>query len=240
MKINEMWPGGPRLYSDGAFQIGTDAVLLSDFPEMGGVRRVCDLGAGSGIISILLAWQHPEITVDGIDLLPQAAQTAKENAALCGLTDRVRFIQGDLRRHRELLKAGDYDLVVTNPPYYPAGSGKSAADGDTATARDERSCTLRDVCAAGAYLTRYGGRFAMVHKPERLGEVICAMHEAGLEPKRLRLVQHTAGSPPSLILIEGRRGGRPSLKIQAPLLLTDENGGESREIRRIYHRRQDT
>ena len=66
------------------------------------------------------------------------------------------------------------------------------------------------------------------------------MHEAGLEPKRLRLVQHTAGSPPSLILIEGRRGGRPSLKIQAPLLLTDENGGESREIRRIYHRRQDT
>jgi tRNA1Val (adenine37-N6)-methyltransferase len=125
---------------------------------------------------------------------------------------------------------------VSNPPYYAEGRGKSSLKDGRASAREERTCTLADVCAAASYLTRWGGLFALVHKPERLAEVICALRENGLEPKRLRFVQYNAEAAPNLILIESRRGGKPSLRIEAPLILADEYGNDTEEVKRIYHR----
>ena len=104
-------------------------------------------------------------------------------------------------------------------------------------AREELTCTLSDMIEAARYLTRWGGRFCLVHKPERLSEVLCALSAGGLEPKRLRLVQNKPDAAPSLFLLECRRGARPSLVIEPPLILTDGNGGESDEIIRIYHRK---
>ncbi|MEL7604177.1 MAG: methyltransferase, partial [Bacillota bacterium] len=105
-----------------------------------------------------------------------------------------------------------------------------------ATAREEKSCTLKDLCLAARWALRWGGSFALVHRPERLSEAFCAMTQAGIEPKRLRLVSHSALKAPSLVLIEGRRGGRSGLKIEAPLVLTDVTGGDSDELQRIYKR----
>jgi tRNA1Val (adenine37-N6)-methyltransferase len=239
---DELWPGGPRFIRDpAAFRLGTDAVLLADFASQGTGRnsrgiRACDLGCGTGVIAILLAWDNPVLTADGVELQPRWADIARENARLNGFEDRVRVIDGDLRACRGFMQAGAYDLVVANPPYYPSGSGKSAENDETARAREEQTCTLDDVCAAAAYLTRWGGRFALVHKPERLSDVIFALKTHSLEPKRLRLVQHKAGSAPNLILIESRRGGNPSLTIEPPLILADENGRDTDEVKRIYHR----
>jgi tRNA1Val (adenine37-N6)-methyltransferase len=126
--------------------------------------------------------------------------------------------------------------VLCNPPYFPVSSGKSSENEKLALAREERSCTLSDVCAAGAYYTKWGGRFALIHRPERLSEVLCAMSASGLEPKRLRFVQNTAESLPSLILAEGRRGGKAGLAIEQPLILT-RDGRDTEEIERIYHRK---
>ncbi len=95
---------------------------------------------------------------------------------------------------------------------------------------------MGDVCAAASYLTRWGGRFALVHKPERLAEIICTLREYGLEPKRLRFVQHKAESAPSLFLLESRRGGNPSLTIEPPLILADAHGNDTEEVKSIYHR----
>ena len=148
----------------------------------------------------------------------------------------MRVVTGDLRAHRAFLTAGAYDLVVANPPYYPSGSGKLPQSKMFGTARSEQSCTLADVCAAARFLTRWGGRFALVHKPERLTDVIRALTDHDLEPKRLRFVQNRADSSPSLLLIESRRGGNSSVTIEPPLLLTDGNGNDSNEIKRIYHR----
>ena len=106
-----------------------------------------------------------------------------------------------------------------------------------AHARDERTCTMQDICAAMAYLTRWGGSAALVHRPERLSELLCALTDAGLEPKRLRTVAHTAHAAPSLVLVEARRGGKPGLKLLPPLALCAPDGTDSEEIRRIYHRR---
>ncbi|MBR7082218.1 MAG: methyltransferase, partial [Oscillospiraceae bacterium] len=117
---------------------------------------------------------------------------------------------------------------------FPVGSGKSAKSENTAIARDERMCTLSDVCRAAAYFTRWGGKFAIVHRPERLSELFCEMTKNGIEPKRLRLVQETEGSPPNLVLVEGRRGGNPGLSIEQPLVIRDADGCQTDFVNRIY------
>ncbi len=237
MITDELWRGGPVFIRDkDAFRIGTDSVLLSSFARKGRARRVCDLGCGAGILAVLLAWQDDARTADGIELQPDWAVTARENVKLNRLDGRVNIVSGDLRCCRDFFKAGAYDLVVSNAPYYASGSGKSSKNDSTAAAREERTCTISEVCAAAAYLTRWGGRFALVHKPERLAEIICALRDSGLEPKRLRFVQHKAQSAPNLVLLESRRGGSPSLTIEPPLILTDGSGNDTEEIKTIYHR----
>ena len=238
MIVDELWPKGPRFIRGGGFPLGTDAVLLAAFAGNVRARRACDLGCGTGIIALLLAWNSPFLTVDGVEIQPEAAETARKNAEMNGLSDRMNIITGDLRDHRSLLPAGGYGLVASNPPYFPSGSGKEAADAGIAAARDERSCTLDNVCEAAAYLTKWGGRFVMVHRPERLSEALCAMTARGLEPKRLRMVQYSAASAPNLVLIEARRGGKPGLTILPPLVMTDADGKDSEEIIRIYHREE--
>ena len=95
---------------------------------------------------------------------------------------------------------------------------------------------MQDICTAMAYLTRWGGSAALVHRPERLSELLCALTAAGLEPKRLRFVHHTAAASPSLFLLEARLGGRPGLTAEPPLLLRGPDGGETEDVRRAYFR----
>jgi tRNA1Val (adenine37-N6)-methyltransferase len=234
-EFTELWPGGPRfLQADGTFPLGTDSVLLADFANTAGVKKACDLGSGTGALSVLLLAGTPALALDGIELRPDAAERCRENLAANGW-NASGIITGDLRDHRKLFKAGAYDLVVCNPPYFPAGSGRTPNDPARADARSETACTITEICAAAAFLCRNGGAFSLVHRPERLAEVLCAMSGAGLQPKRLRFVSHKAESAPSLVLIEGRRNARPGLAVAAPLILCKPDGSDSDEIARIYH-----
>ena len=106
------------------------------------------------------------------------------------------------------LPAGGFDLVISNPPYFPVGSGKSGGP-----ARSEEFCSLAELCAAAGQLVKNGGRFALCHRPERLVDVLCALRSRGLEPKRLKLVSHSPDRPPALALVEAVRQGRPGLTI---------------------------
>jgi len=236
VNYDELWPGGPRFrQAEGSFRLSTDSVLLADFAAGVRAKRIFDLGCGAGVLPVLLNVSHPESEIGGIELQPASADLCRENLRDNGM-DCSGILTGDLRAHRSLLTAGAYDLVVSNPPYFAADSGYTAPRESRATARDERECTLNDVCAAAAYLTRWGGAFCMVHRPERLSEIFCSLTAAGLEPKRLRMVQHREGAAPNLVLIEARRGGKPGLKLDAPLLLCAPGGGDSDEVKRIYHR----
>lgn len=232
----ELWQGGPLFAQAEHFKLGTDCVLLADFVNISGAGRGIDLGCASGAIALLLLERSERLHMTGLELLPEAAALAEANMAANDLTGRSRIISGDIKAHRGLFAAGSFDLVVANPPYFPLGSGYLSPDKQRAAARGEMDCSLADICAAAAFLCRTGGSFSLVHKPERLSEVFCAMSAVGLEPKRLRLVCHRADSAPSLALIEGRRGGKPGLKIEAALILADSEGRESLELRRIYHR----
>ena len=171
-----------------------------------------------------------------MELLEDAAELAEKNMEKNALQDRSRIICGDIRRHRELFKSGSFDLVAANPPYFPVERGKLSPDEKRSGARGEVSCSLEDICAAASYLCCTGGSFSVVYKPERLSELFCAMTAHGLEPKRLRLVCYRQDSAPSLVLVEGRRGGKPGLDILPPLILTGPEGGDSQEVLRIYHR----
>lgn len=233
--IDELWRGGPRyIQRAGVFKLGSDSVLLASFAKLGRVRRVCDLGCGGGIISVLLSAYKNGLIIDGVEIDESAAHLCRENAELNGFGDKINVILGDIKNHRAILTAGGYDLVISNPPYFTRGSGYSSAD--MSIAREEGQCALGDVCSAAAYALRWGGSFCLVHRPERLGEIFCLMSASGIEPKRLRMVQHKAESAPNLVLIEGKRGANPGLTIEPPLIMTGGDGGDSEEIRKIYRR----
>ena len=233
-------PGGLRfVYDDVHFRPGTDTFLLSSLPRLKPGYRVCDLGCGTGLLSLLLLQRQPQLQVTGVEIEPEAAELCRWASGENRLGDRLRTVTGDLRKIRSLLPAGAFDLVVCNPPYYPPGSGKVPSAAPLRNARSEHGCTLEEVCAAAAYLLRWSGSFCLVHKPERLTDVLCTLRSASIEPKRLRMVSCRDGQAPSLVLLEGRRGGRPGIRIEPPLILETPEGTPTREMDVIYFRKQE-
>lgn len=236
----ELKPGGLRfVWADHLFRPGTDTFLLSSLPRLRPGLRVCDLGCGTGLLGFLLLQRQPDLRIAGLDIQPEAAALARRAAAENGLTERLDFRCGDLRQVRGIFPAGCFDLVVCNPPYYPPAGGKLSADGARRTARSETEASLADLCAAASYLLRWGGKFCLVHKPERLADVLCALRDAGTEAKRLRFVHSRAADPPSLFLAEGCRGGRPGITVEPPLILQNGDGTPTAELNAIYFRNQE-
>ncbi len=202
-KMEQLGPYRLR-WPEGVFPLGSDALALGAFATLRRGWRVCDLGTGSGVLLLLLAGREADLELCGVELDPLSARTARENLAENGLRGAV--VAGDLRTPH--FPAGRFDLVVSNPPYFPVGAGMSGGP-----ARSEETCTLDGLCAAAARLVRNGGRFALCHRPERLADVVCTLRAHGLEPKRMRLVSHGPGHRPALLLMEGVRQGRPGLEI---------------------------
>ena len=192
-------------WEEGVFPLGGDALALGAFSTVKPGWRVCDLGAGSGALLLLLAQRAEGLALTGVDIDPLAAQTARENLEANGLAGEI--ICGDLRAVP--LPAGSFDLAVSNPPYFPLGSGASGGP-----ARSEEHCSLEELCSAAGRLVKNGGRFALCHRPERLADVICSLRAHGLEPKRLKLAAHGPGRPPSLLMVEAVKQGGPGLTIE--------------------------
>jgi len=233
-------PDGYRfVYDDALFPPGTDTFLLSSFPRLKPGLRVCDLGCGTGLLGLLLLQRQSALTLTGVEIQEAAVRLAARAVEENGLTDRFILCHDDLRNVRSCFPSGSFDLVVCNPPYYPPESGRMAEDPSIRTARSEISCTLEDVCAAAAYLLRWGGSVALVHKPERLTDLLCTLRSHAMEPKRLRFVCRDGVSAPSLVLVEARRGGKPGLTVEAPLILQNPDGSPSAEVDAIYFRQQE-
>jgi len=233
-------PGGYRfVYDDALFPPGTDTFLLSSLPRLKPGLRVCDLGCGTGLLGLLLLQRQSALTLTGVEIQETAVRLAARAVEENGLTDRFTLCHDDLRNVRSRFPSGSFDLVVCNPPYYPPESGRMAEAPSIRTARSEISCTLEDVCAAAAYLLRWGGSVALVHKPERLTDLLCTLRSHAMEPKRLRFVCRDGVSAPSLVLVEARRGGKPGLTVEAPLILQNPDGSPSAEVDAIYFRQQE-
>lgn len=237
VKQDQLWPGGFRFFfDDDLFQPGTDSFLLGSFPRLRRGARVCDLGAGTGLLGLLLLAREPSLQVTNVELQEAAVELARQNAALNGLSDRVTNLRVDLRDKTRLPPAGTFDLVVSNPPYFDAARGAVAKGTERGLARADCTCTLSQLCTAAARFLRHGGSFCLVFRVERMAELFACLQGCALEPKRLRLVQNTAQSAPKLLLLEARKGGKPGLSVAAPLLLRGPDGGESEELAQIYFR----
>jgi len=231
-----LWESGPLFAQAEHFKLGTDSVLLADFVKLSGTKRGIDLGCASGAISLLLLTKHEKLHMTGLEIVPEAATLARENMAANALAERSEIICGDIKAHRSLFKTGSFELVVANPPYFPVERGFQSPDEGRAGARGESLCSLEDICAAAGFLLKTGGSFCLVHKPERLTDLLCAMRSARLEPKRLRFVQKTAEAAPSLLLAEGRLGGKPGITVEPPLILQQPDGTPTAETDAIYYR----
>ena len=216
--LDELWPGGPRYRQfEGVFPLSSDTAWLGAFVRLGKAQSVCDLGCGGGALSLQLLGRKPALKVSALDILPEAAEAAKFNASLNGFDVDVRC--GDLRDWRSFFAPGSFDLAVSNPPYWKCAF--PATEGSRGVARQE-SCTPAELCIAASGLLRLRGKFCLVYPPERLGELICAMTEALLEPKRLRLVHRDASSPPCAALLEGVKGGGKGLSVLPPYFTEGE------------------
>ena len=204
---------GPYVYrqSDTCFPLGGDSLALAAFASVRRGDRVCDLGCGAGALLLLLAARVSPLALSGVEYCPEDAAMARQNLAENGLEGAI--CTGDLCAVCKTLPAGGFSLAISNPPYFKAGSG-----GCGGPARMEGDCALEDWCAAAGRLLKNGGRFALVHRPERLCDLFAALRSAGLEPKRLRLLQHGPDCPPSAVLLEAVRQGRPGLEILPTLL----------------------
>lgn len=215
------------------FCFSLDAILLANFATVKSRAFCGDLGTGTGVIAFLLA-ARGAAKVDGFEINPVVADLARRSVALNQLEAVVSVHTLDLREIKGRFPAGSLDLVTSNPPYRALGKGKISVIDDVAIARHEITATLVDVVRAAKYLLKYRGRFALVHLPERLSEIMVAMHDAGIEPKRLRMVQASLRKKPGLVLVEGVVGASPGLKVEAPLLVYQENGDYAQAILDYY------
>lgn len=236
MKGMQLWPEGPFFQDAAQMRLTTDSVLLADFAALRGGEKGADLGCGSGVLMTLLLWRESGLHMTGLELQPEALRLAEENLRRNGLQERAALIGGDLRETVKTLPGGGFDFVISNPPYFQTESGIRSPDAGRELARGETALTLPELCGAAARLCRSGGRVYFCHRPERLVSLLQEMRLHRLEPKRIRLVHYDLRHPASLLLVEGRRDGRPGLQTEPPLLLRGEDGTETEEYRRICRR----
>lgn len=219
-----------------AFRFGVDAVLLANFARIRNGARVIDLCSGTGIVPFIIAGKTNAGHITGLEIQGEMVHMANRTTAYNNLTDKIDFINGDLK-DAELLKTFEKaDVVTVNPPYKLQNSGIKNMDDKNAIARHEICCNLEDVIKAAKMVMKDNGRLYMVHRPERLADIMCQMRKYKIEPKLIKMVQPSSKKSPNMVLVEGQNNGGAFLKWEPPLFIYDENGKFSDELNKIYGR----
>lgn len=198
------------------YRFSVDSLLLADFPDLTDVKKAVDLGTGSGIIAILLAMRSEGITVTGIELQSSLHDLAVRNIELADLSGRMEIVKADIRHLRDELEGESFDLVVSNPPYYQVGKGRTGPSKERTIARHETAVAMKDIIDVSAFLLKAGGRVAVIYPAERRDGVLSAMRHSRIGPKRIREI-HT--NDVQLVMIEGEKGYNGELKVELPLPL---------------------
>lgn len=222
------------------YRYSVDALLLADFaqgadPEWRG--RIVDLGAGCGVVGLALATRLQQARVTLVELQARLAALCRVNVEDNGLTDRVRVVEADLRRLKELVEGASVERVVSNPPFRPVGAGRPSSDLEKAIATTELEMSLPVLAASAARLLKPRGRLTVIYPAERAVEVCDAMSHHGLRPVRLRPVYPKAGRPARRVLVQGRKGVSDPLVLDPPLVIHEGPGVYTAEAARILNGR---
>ena len=213
---------------------GTDAYLLAAFMREKRNAVAMDVGAGTGIISLLCATKGKFKKVFCVEVQESFADIIERNAELNGLSDKIEVLCRDVRELAHADTQGEVDVVFSNPPYMKADSGKRNDTDEKYIARHEVCGTIDDFCAGAAKMLKHGGLFYCVYRPDRLIDLIAALRKHKLEPKRMTFVCARADSEPSVVLIESKLGGAAGVRVTEPLILTDEAGNQTERAKKIY------
>lgn len=216
-----------------AHTFGTDALLLAHFAAPRKNDMACDLGTGCGIIPMLWCRDGQCRSIDAVEIQPRGCDQLRRTVTANGLSHKLTVHNRDLKALDGVLKKAAFDLVTMNPPYKAENSGIPSAKAHDKIARHETLCSLDDICTCAAGLLRFGGKFCMCLRPERLAETMHAMSVCRLEPKRLRLICKTAADAPWLCLLEGRLGGKHGMVIERNLYVYESSGQLSAEMLQI-------
>ena len=214
------------------YRYSLDPLLLARFcaqPPPGG--RIIDLGAGCGIISLLLARMNSAISVVAVENNPEMAELVERNIQYNDLAGRVSLHAGDVVDLRNTFPVSSFDLVVSNPPFRTARSGKISPHTGRDTARHETTAGLADFLAAAKYLVKPTGRICFIQLPSRLPEFMSLASEMKLSLLRLRMIHSNTGSPATMFMAELAKGRRCSVVVEPPLFVRDMNGEYAEELR---------
>lgn len=253
-RLDDLQREGCRIIQNpNLFCFGMDAVLLAAFAQEGlrKASRVLDLCSGNGVIPILMdarlrafgkagdrsccsGEKEAVCRFWGIEINEDSVDMARRSAEYNRQSERIHFLHGDLKEASSLLPSSSFDLVTVNPPYMLAGHGLTGKNEALTAARHEVLCTLDDVVRACCQMVRPGGKVCMVHRPFRLADIFRSMDRCSLEPKRMRLVYPMADRESNMVLIEAVRGGRPRLKVEQPLVIYQQPGVYTEEVRALY------
>lgn len=229
--------GWKLIQSPAAFLFGTDSVLAAHFAIEGlqkapGKSRVVDLGAGSGALSLLINGRTG-LPVTAVEIDANACSRMKRSLLMNGISERdIAVVNADYLDPSAMRALGKFDYAVCNPPYFAKNSGKLS---EKPGATHELTADIKGAAKAAAGLLKFGGKLFICYPAERLTDAFCALREAGLEPKTLRLVQTKAGARPYLALVRANRGAKPGLVAESNLVITGEDGNYTEEVEKYYN-----
>lgn len=208
------------------FCFGIDAVLLSDFVKVKKDETVLDLGTGTGIIPVLLAAKTQGKHFTGLEIQQESADMARRSVEHNQLQDRINIVTGDIKEAAELFGPAFFDVIVTNPPYMLEQHGMTNPGDAKAIARHEILCKLDDILReSGKLLQESKGRFYMIHKPFRLAEILVKMNKYKIEPKRLQFIHPYVDKEPTMVMVEGMKGGKSRVQIEPPTIMYKKGQG---------------
>ena len=234
-RIDDLQCKGYRLIQKPkGFCFGVDAVLLSDFAKVKKGQKVLDLCTGSGVIPILLAAKTAGSHFTGLELQEEYADMAGRSVQLNELDEKIEILCGDVKDVKKLFSPASFQIVTVNPPYMTEHHGLQNLYEPKTIARHEVALGLRDVIRAASYVLPESGSLFMIHKPFRLAEIFHVMKENHLEPKRMRLVHPYVNKEPTMVMIEGLKGGRERITVEPPLIMYQAQNVYSDEIYQIY------
>lgn len=219
-----------------AFRFGVDAVLLANFAKIKKNMTVIDLCSGTGIIPFIISAKTEASKVLGIEIQEDMVDMANRSVIYNKLNEKIKFIQGDIKNSSLIKNITKADVITVNPPYKLQNSGILNINDKNAIARHEVCCNLEDVIVASRKLLKDNGKMFMVHRPERLADILCLMREYRIEPKVIQMVHPNVNKAPNIVLIEGQRDGGKFLKWMEPIYVHNEDGSYSNQIEKIYGR----
>ncbi len=234
-KIEDLQCNGLKIIQNKKwFCFGMDAVLLTNYCDIKNNSTVVDLGTGTGIIPILLSGKRNYSKAYAIEVQEEVAEMARRSVTLNNLQDKIEVLNIDLKDVLNYLQPNSFDAVISNPPYKLNNSGIINPSDKKAISRHEIMCSLEDVISKAASLLKQYGRFYMVHRPDRLADIMCLLRKYRLEPKQIRFVHPRAAEKPNMILIRASKNGNPELKFAPPLYICGEDDNSTKDVYDIY------